>query len=64
MNLSSMSKAIAGGVVTAVVAELARFGWHPNGAVVTAGGVIITAVVGYVLGHVVVFLSPANKAKV
>lgn len=62
MNLSSMSKAIAGGIVSALVAEAARFGFHPKAATVSAVSVIVTAVVAYVAGHVVVYLSPANKA--
>lgn len=62
MNLSSYAKAISGGLTTAIVSELARFGFHPKGASVSAAGVIVTAVVGYVLGHVVVWFTP-NKAK-
>lgn len=60
-NLSSISKAIAGGVVTALVAEFAHFGFQPNGASVDALGVIVTAVIAYLLGHAVVYFSPANK---
>jgi hypothetical protein len=58
--LSTMSKAIAGGIVTALVAELARFGFHPGDTTVSAFGVIITAVVAYVAGHLVVYFSPKN----
>lgn len=61
MDLSTVSKAIAGGLVTALVAELAHFGFQPDAPTVTALGVIVTAVVGYVVGHVVVFLAPRNK---
>jgi hypothetical protein len=61
MNLSSMSKAIAAGVTSALVAEAARFGFHPHATTVSAVGVIVTAVVAYVAGHVIVFLAPSNK---
>jgi hypothetical protein len=61
MDLSPLYKAIAGGAVTAVVAELAHFGFQPNASTVTALGVIVTAVVGYVIGHVVVYFAPRNK---
>lgn len=64
MNPSTISKAIAGGLTAAGVAEAARYGWHPDGQTVTALGVIVTAVVGYVIGHVVVFLAPKNGGTV
>jgi hypothetical protein len=60
MNLSSVSKAIAGGVITAVMAELAKFGFQPKGASASALSVIITAVVAYVVGHVAVYFAPSN----
>lgn len=63
MDLSPISKAVAAGVVTAVVAELARYGFRPTPDVVSALGVVATAVVGYLVGHVVVYFSPANKVK-
>jgi hypothetical protein len=63
LNLASMSKAIAGGLVSAIVLELGRYGFHPGPEVITAAGVVGTAVVGYVIGHLVVFLAPANRAK-
>lgn len=64
MDLSTMSKAIAGGIVAAVVALAARYGFKADAPTITAVGVIITAVVGYVVGHVVTYLAPANKPKV
>lgn len=64
MDLSTVSKAIAGGVVSALVALAARYGWQPHAETVTLLGAVVTAVVGYVVGHVVVYLSPANKLKI
>jgi hypothetical protein len=61
MDLQSISKAIAGGLVGAVLTVLAHYGFQPSGATVTALGVVVTAVVGYVVGHIVVYLAPANK---
>lgn len=60
MNLSTISKAIAGGLISALVAVAAHYGWQPNGETVTAVGVLVTAVVGYVVGHVAVYLAPKN----
>lgn len=64
MNLSSISKAIAGGLVAVLVGEAARYGFQPSGEVVNAAGVLITAVVGYVVGHVAVYYAPKNKEKI
>lgn len=61
MDLSTVSKAIAGGIVAAFVALGARYGFQPSGETITAAGVVVTALVSYVVGHVVVYLSPANK---
>lgn len=63
MDLSAINKAIAGGITAAIVAVLARYGFQPHTDTITALGVIITALVGYVVGHIVVYLSPANKPK-
>lgn len=60
-DVAPISKAIAGGIVTAIVAEAARYGFQAAPEVVTAVGVILTAGVGYVVGHLVVYLAPANK---
>jgi hypothetical protein len=61
MELATISKAIAGGVAAGVIALLARYGFQPDGPTVTAIGVIITALVGYIAGHLVVYLAPKNK---
>jgi uncharacterized membrane protein YeaQ/YmgE (transglycosylase-associated protein family) len=63
MQLSTMNKAIAAGIVGAVIAVLARFGFQPSGETVSALGVIVTALVGFVVSHVTVWASPANKVK-
>lgn len=60
-DLSPISKAIAGGLVTALVAEAARYGFHPQATTVTALGVLVTALISYAVGHVGVFLAPKNK---
>lgn len=62
-DLSTISKAIAAGLTTAVVAELARYGFQVHPATVTALGIVLTAVVGYVVGHVAVYLAPKNTTK-
>jgi hypothetical protein len=61
MNLSNISKAIAGGLVAVLVGEAARYGFQPSGEVVSAIGVIITALVSYVAGHAAVYFAPKNK---
>lgn len=61
MDLSTVSKAIAGGVVTALVAEAAKFHFQPKATTVSAVSVVLTAVVGYLLGHLVVYFAPKNK---
>ncbi len=60
---SEISKAIAGGLVGAVLTTLAHYGLQPKGSTVTAIGVIVTAVVGYVVGHIAVYLAPPNQSK-
>jgi len=61
MNLSAISKAIAGGLVAVLVGEAARYGFQPSNEVVTAVGVIVTALVSYVVGHAAVYFAPKNK---
>lgn len=61
--IAPVSKAVAGGIVGAVVAVLARYGFHASPETLNAVSVIVTAVVGYVVGHVVLYISPANKVK-
>lgn len=60
-DLATFSKAIAGGLVAALTAELARYGFHPGNETITALGVIVTAVVSYAVGHVAVYWAPRNK---
>lgn len=60
-DTSSFSKAIAGGLVAVIVALAARYGFHTGPDVVTALGVIVTVVVSYLVGHLIVYLAPANK---
>ena len=61
MDISNYYKAIAGGIVTAITAEVARFGFHPKQASITWATGLVTAIISYVVGHLVVYLSPANK---
>ncbi len=55
MAFTNFDKAIAGGVTSALVGELARFGFHPQATTISAVGVILTAVVGYAIGHLAVY---------
>lgn len=61
LDLATISKAIAGGLVTALVAEFARYGFQPSGEVIGSLGVVVTALVAYAIGHVVVYFAPKNK---
>lgn len=63
-DLSPISKAIAGGIVAAIVGLLARYGFQPDAPSVTAAGVIVTALISYVVGHVFVFFAPKNSTKI
>lgn len=58
--LSTISKAIAGGLAGAIIAEAAHFGFQPDAPTKTALSVVITALVGYVVGHAIVYFSPKN----
>lgn len=62
-DVQNISKAIAAGIVGAIIAVAARYGLHANGPTISAVGVIVTAVVGYVIAHIVTYLAPANKPK-
>lgn len=55
MDLSNVSKAIAGGVVSAVVGLVA------SGPFQNAWHALLVAVLSYVVGHAVVWFAPANK---
>lgn len=61
MDLTQISKAIAGGLVGLIVALAARYGFQPDAPTVTLLGVVVTALVGYLVGHVAVFVAPKNK---
>lgn len=61
MDLAAVSKAIGGGIAGVIIAEAAHFGFQPDAPTATALAVVVTAVVGYVIGHVVVYFSPKNK---
>lgn len=61
--LQTVSKAIAGGLVGLVVALVARFGWQPDAPTMSALSVVLTALVGYVVGHIAVYFAPKNVPK-
>lgn len=61
MDLTPMSKAIAGGVVTLVVGWLLRYGITLSPIVHDAVASIALAVATYATGHIVVFFAPKNK---
>ena len=63
MDFSNINKAVAGGIVGLIVAEAARYGWQIDPVKASALGVLVTAAVGYVVGHVLVFVAPKNKVK-
>lgn len=63
MELSNINKAIAGGLAGLLVAELARFGFQPDDVTKNALNVLLTALVGYAVGHIIVYLSPKNKER-
>lgn len=58
--LSTISKAIAGGLITATISVLARYGFHTSPETVSALGVLETALVGYIIGHIAVYVAPSN----
>lgn len=60
----TINKAIAAGLTSAIVALVAHYGINPNPDTISALGVLLTALVGYVAGHLLVFLAPANKVKI
>lgn len=64
MDLSPIYKAVAGGLVTAVVAVFARYGLPAAPEVVSALGVVVTAVVAYIAGHLAVYFAPKNRPKI
>lgn len=58
-SISSVSKALAGALVSALVAYLGKHGVVLNDEVTGAVSVLVAAL----LGFVVVYLSPKNKSK-
>ncbi len=61
--LATVSKAIAGAAVSAVVALAARFGFNADQPTVDALNVLVTAVLAALIGFVAVYLSPKNREK-
>ena len=63
MNLdtSTISKAIAGGLITLLVSFVARYGFTLSPLVHDALASIAFALVSYLIGHVAVYLAPKNK---
>lgn len=61
MDLGTISKAIAGGVVTLVVSFVAHYGWTLSPVVHDAVATIAFAAVSYAVGHLAVYWAPANK---
>lgn len=57
MNISNVSKAIAGAIVTGLMAYLVKKGIVLDASVSEAVTVLVTAVVGFIF----VYLSPKNK---
>lgn len=62
MNLTTFDKAIVAGLTSAIVALVARFGFQPDSTTTSAIGVILTAVVPYVIAHVLVYFK-SNKSQ-
>ncbi|QNK82610.1 hypothetical protein [Nakamurella sp. PAMC28650] len=62
-SMSSISKAIAAGLIGLVIAEASRYGFHVAPVYTDAGGVIVTGLVGYVVAHLAVYFAPANTPK-
>lgn len=62
-ELNTVSKAVAGGLVGLVVALVGRFGWQPDAPTISALGVVVTALIGYLFGHLAVYFAPKNKVR-
>ena len=62
LDLSTISKAIAGGLVTLVVGYLAKYGVHITPVINDSLNTLIFALVFYAVGHLVVYIAPANKS--
>lgn len=61
--LQVISKAVAGAIVTAIVALVARFGFQADQLTADALNVVITALLAAVAGFIGVYLAPKNKEK-
>lgn len=61
MEISKVSKAIAGALITMLVAYLAKHGFTLDPVVSDALQVIVTAFVTAVVGYVAVYWAPKNK---
>ena len=59
--LQVVSKALAGAIVAAIVALVARFGLQPDQATTDALNVLVTALIASVAGFVGVYIAPKNK---
>lgn len=64
MDLSPIYKAIGGGIAGLIIAEAARFGFQPDGPTANALSVVITALLGYGVGHLIVYFFPKNQPKI
>lgn len=64
IDLSPINKAIAGGIVGVILTEAARYGFQPDAPTATALGVLVSAVVGYAVGHLAVYFAPKNSTKI
>lgn len=59
--LKTVSKALAGALVSAVVALAARYGFNADQTTQDALEVIVTAILGAVIGFIGVYVAPKNK---
>ena len=57
MNLTNFDKAIAAGIVSAIVAWLSRYGWTLSPVVHDALASVSLAVVSYLAAHVTVYMA-------
>ncbi len=60
-DLAPISKAIAGGIIAALVALAAKYGFSITPAYTDTLGVLLTGGVAYIVGHLFVYFAPANR---
>lgn len=60
-EIQNISKAIAGGLVSLIVAEATKYWFTPSAEQVSALSVIVVGLVSYAVGHLFVYLAPRNK---